>query len=266
MRAIRWLGQAGFIVETDQARVGVDLFLRDDPRLRKPFQHPDQIGRVDAAFVTHEHHDHLDGYTLLTLQERLPDMTVVVPEPVRQDAENLGLRRVAGARPGQSVMVGDIDVTPVRALHAVHMEEGYHFGEPDGRFLGYVLRTGGAAVYHSGDTIMYPEMADTLKALGVTVMLLPINGRSYRRERADLVGNLLPDEAVDLARDAGARALIPMHYETYPNNLGDVGQAADLAYRGGVTFIVPHYGQPVPLDWLADESAQAVFNTRPQAH
>ena len=246
-----WLGQAGFVIEGDDARVGVDLFLRSDPRLRPPFCHPDALGFLDATFVTHEHHDHMDRFTLTALTERLRAMDVVVPCPIAEEAKALGIPRVRPAEVGLPMRYGDIEATPVRARHAAHMAEGYHFGEPDGRFLGYVFRVGTAAVYHSGDTIMYPELADTLRGLGVTVMLLPINGRSYAREKAGLVGNLTPEEAVDLAAEAGAAVLIPMHYETYPNNLGDVGQAAEMAYRRGVTLVVPRYGQRVPLDWNA---------------
>ncbi|NMP22891.1 MBL fold metallo-hydrolase [Sulfobacillus harzensis] len=249
MRAIRWYGQAGFVVEDGGARIAVDLFLRPDPRLRKPVVGPDDLGPLDAVLATHEHHDHLDEWTLRALQEHQPQLRVVVPEPIRRQAESLRLMNLEGAVPNVSFTVGALEVTPVRALHAVHMDEGYHFGEPDGRFLGYAIRAGSAVVYHSGDTIMYPKLAETLKALGVTILLLPINGRTYRRENQDLVGNLHPEEAVDLAVEVGARVLIPMHFETYPNNLGDVGQAADLALQAGVTLVVPHYGQPVPMDW-----------------
>lgn len=247
--SLRWLGQAGFIMETPDVRVGVDLFLRADPRLRPPFQHPDQLGPLDAVLATHEHHDHLDAFTVVTLQQRLPELRVIVPEPVTALASELGILGVEGARVGVPIAVGDITITPIRALHAVHMDEGYHFGDPEGRFLGYIFDVGGVRVYHSGDTVMYPGLSAALRDFQVTILCCPINGRSFHRESADLVGNFTPEEAVELAREVGAAALIPMHFETYPNNLGDVGQAADLAYKAGVTFVLPRYGQAVPLLW-----------------
>lgn len=245
---IAWYGQAGFMIEDGATRVGVDLFLRPDPRLREPFCAPEAIPPLQAVFCTHEHHDHLDPYTLTGLQKNHPPMKVVVPAPVRTLAEAAGLKHVVGAVPRQVLQYGEMIVEPVLSLHASEMSEGYHFGRPPGRFLGYVFRLGHTVIYHSGDTIMYPELPGELKQRGVTVLLLPINGRSFQREASGLVGNLTPEEAVDLAAQVGAEALIPMHWETYPHNRGDIGQAAEWAYRRQVTLIVPRYGQKVRVD------------------
>lgn len=212
---LNWYGQAGFLVEGALGRVGIDLFLRPDPRLRAPVCEPRDIPRLDAALATHEHHDHRDVYTLQGLQAHHPAMEVVVPDPIR-------------------------------SLHGVTMEDAYHFGDPPGRFLGYIVYVGGSAVYHSGDTLMYPELAEVLKDRGVSVVMLPVNGRSFTREASGLVGNLSPEEAVDLAADVGA-ALVPMHWETYPGNGGDIGQTAEWAYRRGVTLIVPRYQTRIPI-------------------
>lgn len=95
---------------------------------------------------------------------------------------------------------------------------------------------GGSAVYHSGDTLMYPELAEVLKDRGVSVVMLPVNGRSFTREASGLVGNLSPEEAVDLAADVGV-ALVR----------GDIGQTAEWAYRRGVTLIVPRYQTRIPI-------------------
>ena len=103
------------------------------------------------------------------------------------------------------------------------------------------------ALYHSGDTVWYPGLVQTLQSLGVTGALLPINGRSYGREAEDVVGNLNPEEAALLASQAGVSWWIPMHYETYANNLGDIGAAARETRRRGVPMIIPHYGVPIPL-------------------
>lgn len=244
---LTWYGQAGFIIETPKLKVAVDLFLRPDPHLREPVITPQGLGPVALALATHEHHDHLDAYTLLGLQESNHDLEVIVPEPVVGYARGLGLNRVRGARHDDAMRYDDMEIIPLLSRHAVHIEEGYHFGDPVGRFLGYVFRVGREVIYHSGDTVMYSELADHLRRLHVTIALLPINGRSFARESVDIVGNLLPEEAVELAHEAGVEMLIPMHYETYPNNLGDIGQTAEWAHRRGVTLLVPRYQWPLVL-------------------
>ena len=83
------------------------------------------------------------------------------------------------------------------------------------RFLGYVLQFGDWVVYHSGDTIRYPGMAEKLRTFGVHVALLPINGRAPERRVA---GNLSGPEAAQLAKDIGARMVIPCHFEMFEFN------------------------------------------------
>ena len=69
--------------------------------------------------------------------------------------------------------------------------------------FGYVIDTGSTTVYHAGDTIPYDELAGQLRQHDVGVAFLPINGRDKRREFLDIVGNLSPKEAAQLARSAG---------------------------------------------------------------
>lgn len=246
---LTWVGQSSFLLHSPLANLGVDLFLRNDPRLRQPSVDIDGIGHLDAAFATHEHSDHLDIATLRQLQAQHPHVEVIVPAPLASDTISHGLTNVIGAHPGIPLVYGDITVVSILSQHAVHHGEGYHFGQPMGRFLGYVFKMGAYAVYHSGDTLVYDGLVDALLPYHITAMLLPINGRGYFREQQDLVGNMNPEDAVLLTKAVGAEFLVPMHFETYPENLGDVGQTVHLAYKAGVTVLVPRYGQRVPLDW-----------------
>jgi L-ascorbate metabolism protein UlaG (beta-lactamase superfamily) len=73
-------------------------------------------------------------------------------------------------------------------------------------------------IYHSGDTIGAPELLDALAGRHIDLALLPINGRDFFRERQDLVGNLWPREAVELAVALGARVLIGTHNDLFAEN------------------------------------------------
>jgi len=58
-------------------------------------------------------------------------------------------------------------------------------------------------------------MVDRLRKWAVDVALLPINGRAPERQVA---GNLDGREAATLAREIGARLVIPCHYEMFEFN------------------------------------------------
>ena len=73
-------------------------------------------------------------------------------------------------------------------------------------------------VHHSGDTIPFEGQAERVKAHGVDVALLPINGRDFYRTRVGTIGNFDFREAGDYATMIGADVLVPMHYGMFRGN------------------------------------------------
>lgn len=80
------------------------------------------------------------------------------------------------------------------------------------------MNLAGLRIYHSGDCIPYPGLADKLADLAPQVALLPVNGRDAERAGNGLPGNFTLDEAVDLCRDAGVPTMIAHHYGLFEFN------------------------------------------------
>jgi L-ascorbate metabolism protein UlaG (beta-lactamase superfamily) len=101
--------------------------------------------------------------------------------------------------------------------------------DKDGRpiYLGFVVRVGPWTLYHSGDTILFPGMAELLKPFRVDVALLPINGRAPERRVA---GNLWGREAAQLAAAIGARCVIPCHYEMFEFNTASPAEFVETSH------------------------------------
>ena len=143
-----------------------------------------------------------------------PHAEFVIPEANRAFvADRLACDRTwpRGLNDGESLTVGNI------AIHAIPAAHNELERDSDGRcrYLGYVVRLGGLTIYHSGDTLRYPGMADQLRPFKVDVALLPINGNRPERHVA---GNLFGDEAAQLAHEIGARLVIPCHYDMFEFN------------------------------------------------
>ena len=221
-----WLGQSGFLLQWQGVHVLLDPYLSDSltkkysqtdkphVRMTELVIDPGQLSFVDVVTSSHNHTDHLDAKTLDPILAGNPHTKLLIAESNRAFvAERLGIDSAipVGVDDGTTVEVSGIRFSGVASAHeTVERDE-----QGRARFLGYVLQFGDWAIYHSGDTIRYPGMAEKLRTFGVHLALLPINGRAPERR---VSGNLSGPEAAQLAKDIGARTVIPCHFEMFEFN------------------------------------------------
>lgn len=252
--ALWWLGQAGFAIRAGGLVLLVDPFLAPmAERVSPPAFDPDDAVDVDLVTCSHEHYDHLDLASLPAIARASPDARFMVPRPLVDAVAAAGVprARLIGAQPDERIALDGVAIHPVPARHGVGMADAYTFGrELSGglyRYLGYVFDDGVARVYHAGDTLAYEGMAERLRALRVDVALLPINGRDHFREAAGVVGNMDHREAARLADEAGVEILVPMHYDTFAQNLGFPAHLVDAVRRDypSLAVLIPTRDRPV---------------------
>lgn len=249
--AVAWLGQAGFVLRSSNVTALVDPFLAPwEGRAYESGLAASDASGVDLVLCTHEHVDHFDAVSAPAIAEASPGATFVVPSPIVDMVAEVGIRRVVGVQPGEPVELDGVPLRAVRAMHGVTMDDAYGFGESLSgglvRFVGYVLVLGGTRVYHAGDTVHYPGMEDEVRAHGVDVALLPINGRDPEREARGIVGNLSEREAAWLAGAIGAEYVLPMHHDLFPRNRGYPSRLVESVERDhpGVHVLVPRRDEP----------------------
>lgn len=205
-----WFGQAGFWIETGAHRVLIDPYLSDSlarkyagtphdhRRMMAPPLSVQGLPRPDLVLVTHAHTDHMDPETLGPLAQRFPDLPFVVPEARRDIARE----RIGGKLIG---IDADESLSPLPGLKITALPAAHEALERDafGRhvFLGYLIETEGMRIYHSGDSIPFPGLAERLAALRPDIALLPVNGRDADRLSQGIPGNFTLAEALDLAAD-----------------------------------------------------------------
>jgi L-ascorbate 6-phosphate lactonase len=243
---VTWLGQASFRFEVGERRILVDPFFAEHEARTHPPPPVDEYGAgIDWLLVTHEHLDHLDPYSLREVAARSEGLTIVAPAPleplVREacpDATFAGVGR--GVR---LELRGAGSLTVVPAVHAREPADGY---ADDPRFVGYVLELAGVSLYHAGDTIVTDSLVEALAPLRIDVALLPVNGRTYYRERQGLVGNMGPRDAVALATEIGASVLVPIHWDLFAGNTEWPGRVVDAAVEAGAPLHVVTLRRGVP--------------------
>jgi L-ascorbate metabolism protein UlaG (beta-lactamase superfamily) len=221
-----WLGQSGFLVQWQGAHLLLDPYLSDSltakyagtdkphVRVTERVVDPQRLDFIDVVASSHNHTDHLDGDTIRPLLAQNPGLVVLVSEANREFAAarlQVSIERLTGIATGASVQVGAFTFHAIPSAHEVLEADsrGNH------KFIGYVVAMGPWTLYHPGDTLRYPGMAEILGQRQIDLALLPINGRDPGR---GVAGNLTGVEAVELARDIRASLVIPCHYEMFAFN------------------------------------------------
>ncbi|MCB0630280.1 MAG: MBL fold metallo-hydrolase [Saprospiraceae bacterium] len=252
-----WLGQSGFLIHWQGQYLLFDPYLSDSLTVKyadtdKPHIRmtelaidPVRLDCVDVVTSTHNHTDHLDAYTLISLMGANPEMQLIIPEANR----NFVVDRIGcdpdypiGLNDGQSASVGHFTLHGVPAAHNdLERDEAGRC-----RFMGYVATFGPWTVYHSGDTLWYTGMEDVLSGFNIDLALLPINGNKPERRVA---GNLNGEEAARLGRSINARMVIPCHYDMFTFNTADPTEFAHFAETQGQPYRVLQCGEP----WQSDQ-------------
>ncbi|MBL0746081.1 MBL fold metallo-hydrolase [Nocardioides baculatus] len=173
---------------------------------------------ADAVLVTHEHADHVHPPHLRGLD--VPIWTIAAVKRMLRDEAPDVAERVTVVRPGDHLEVAGTAVEVIGEKHAV-----IHPDYPRFDNSGYVLESGGASVYHPGDSLTAPGRP-------VDVLLAPVSAPWLK------VG-----EAVDFVRDVAAPTSLGIHdciysevglgmVERHMHNLLPEGQAFERRQPG----------------------------------
>lgn len=221
-----WLGQSGYLVQWQGRHLLLDPYLSDSltrkyantakPHVRMteiPIA-PERLDFIDVVTSSHNHTDHLDGETLGPLLQVNPTLQMIVSAANGAFAANRLQVEVARLTPIT------LD-TPLRSsgftFHAVPAahEQIEQDTQSHHRYIGLIIEAGPWTLYHSGDTILYEGMVETLRRWWIDLALLPINGRDPKR---GVAGNLSGPEAAQLGKEIGAGLVIPCHYDMFTFN------------------------------------------------
>ncbi len=246
-----WLGQSGFLLQWQGRHLLLDPYLSDSltqkyagtdkphVRMTERVIDPSRLDFVDVVTSSHNHSDHLDADTLLPLRRVNPALEIIVPAANREfAAERLQVpeERLTPIDVGQQISVAGFRLTAIPAAHeTVERDE-----QGRCRYLGYVVQCGSWLIYHSGDTVLYDGLVETLRSWQLDVALLPINGRAAERRVA---GNLAGGEAAQLAHDVGASMVIPCHFDMFEFNTASPDDFQDTCRRLGQPCAVLRNGQ-----------------------
>lgn len=245
------LGQAGFVVKGGTTIAYIDPYLSDSlaaggavRRFPIPLD-PAAAAHAQVVFATHEHGDHTDIPTLGPLMAAAPQ-AVLVASPQGRDLAlqaDIAPERIIVPQLGERAELSGLAYTAIPAAHYTYEVDAAGHS----RWMGFLIECNGVTLYHSGDTLVIPELLAALDGVAIDIALLPFNGRDYFREKDEnLTGNMWAREVIGLTLRLRARVLIGMHNDLFATNRVNTGMLFDEMDRAA-PFQRCHILQPGEL-------------------
>jgi L-ascorbate metabolism protein UlaG (beta-lactamase superfamily) len=219
-------------------------------RVRAPAIALDDLPKIDAVLLSHNHYDHMDLPSLRRIRDRWnpPVVTGI------GNGAYLAARGIANVIEldwwERAAPLPGLGVTYVPAQHWSRRRPW-----DTNRMLwgGHMVEAGGPRVYFAGDTGYPAEFGAIARRLGPPdVALLPIGAYEPRWFMA--TQHMNPDEAVRAHLDLGARLSIAMHFATFrlTDEAIDAPAAALAEARrahgvAAEAFRVPAFGETILL-------------------
>jgi L-ascorbate metabolism protein UlaG (beta-lactamase superfamily) len=205
--AIWWVGNAGWLIKSDNLLIGTDLDLSNDEKVQPPPITAEQLaGSLDVAFVSHHHGDHCNVPTIRALAQG-GRCLFVLPQPCLKEVAALGIAkdRIIVPEPLHPFDIKGIHVEPIHAIHG-NQEFTVLTREPDfieniAHNCGYVLNIQGKRFLHPGDSVLTEEHLG-LKNIDVLFV-------------SPTIHNMFTDRSMILINHLQPAYIFPQHFGTY---------------------------------------------------
>ncbi|KIL41080.1 metal-dependent hydrolase [Gordoniibacillus kamchatkensis] len=227
---VQFLGHSCVRITTGGTRLLIDPFLSGNPLAGAK---ADDL-EADYVLLTHAHGDHIADAASIAVRT---GATVVATFELAQ------YMRWQGAKTHEMNLGGSFRFD----FGTVQMVPGFHssgivneetktivYG---GMPAGFVLTLEGKRIYHAGDTCLFSDMKLIAAKGAVDLAFLPI-GDNY---------TMGPDDALTAAEWVQAKAVVPLHYNTFPVIRQNAEQFAAALNERGIRGIVLEPGQSTQL-------------------
>ena len=218
---VTWIGHATLLVQMDGVNILTDphygqtaspVSFAGPRRLVPPGVRFEDLPRIDAVLISHDHWDHLDLPTVLRLaREHHPRFFVP-----------LGLKAWLEARGVRDVVEMDWwDRQTFRGLSFVctpvqHSSGRWLHDQNERLWSSWVVQSQTRRMLFLGDTGYTPGLGEIRRLGPFDLVMMPVGGYSaFHRHHPNHVN---PEEAVRLFEEVGGRLMVPMHWGTFDMN------------------------------------------------
>lgn len=227
---VQFLGHSCISITAGSTRIIIDPYLTGNPLAAAK---PDEL-EADYILLTHAHHDHISDAPALAVRT---GATVVATFELAAYMEGKGARTHAMNLGGSYRFdFGTVQMVPAFHSSGIVLDGGKNivYGGMPG---GFVLTIEGKRIYHAGDTSLFSDMKLIAEKGPIDLAILPI-GDNF---------TMGPDDAAIAAQWVRAKAVLPVHYNTFPVIKQDVGAFVKLLSDLGLHGFGLEPGQSIEL-------------------
>ena len=182
---------------------------------------------ADYILLSHGHFDHMPDAAAIAQRT---GATVIGTLELASWVNGQGAANIHGMQPGGSFRFPFGRVKLTIAHHGSMLPDGSYGGVA----VGFIVDIGGKRVYYTGDTALFLDM-QLYGEEGIDVLILPI-GDNF---------TMGPEDALRCVKFVQPKAVIPLHYSTWPPIAQDAAAFAAMVEATGVKCIVAGVEQPV---------------------
>lgn len=226
---ITWFGHSCFRIDTGDAVLLIDPFLKGNPTFQKSgIDFAQAIAGVTHVALTHGHDDHIGDAAEICATRKAPlfaNYELALHVKGKSDIS------VQPMNTGGTVTVPEFSLTLTNALHS-SSSGGVYLGNP----CGIVVKPAadkGKTVYHMGDTDIFAGMALVNELHRPVIGIVPIGDRFTMGARS---------AALACKKFFQFKTVIPCHYGTFPGML-DADASKFVTEMAGQDVLVPAVGE-----------------------
>lgn len=228
---ITYIGHATVLIESTHGNILTDPWFTQGPHLlrrkRMPALDPSQLPGIDYILLSHEHFDHFDPRSLITLSGH---STVIVHRGLGNKVKHFGFEHVKELFPWESFANSFLEITAVPASHSRYS-------------LGFVISYE-KTIYFAGDTTLIPKDFQKIgRDFSVDLAILPIGGVKVLGLQKKVMN---PEDALKAIELINPAKVLPVHWGTFKKRsllmwmTGMPEQLQDLVKREKLTAEILH--------------------------
>ena len=215
-----WVGHATYLINNGDIHILTDPIFskRASPigfagpkRMIPPAMQLNDLPKIDAVVVSHNHYDHFDIWSLKKLYKLNPETIFMIPVGDKKKLIKAGIENVVEMNWWESLKVSNttFHFTPVQ-----HWSKRGLFDRNKSLWGGWFMQTDALALYHAGDTGYSNDFKTTYERLGAPdYSFIPIGAYDPRWFMKD--SHVNPEEAVQIALDLKSPYSFGMHWGTF---------------------------------------------------